>query len=275
MPEPGMDEEKSDFMKRCIPMVLEDGTAADNDQAVAICMSKWEHRNDAPAKFWERVPVIIYNASVKAVGAWKLDVTAVPFNSRDSDGQWFDSRTNIMEEAFTTPLALYQHGVKQGGKSLDDRPVVIGKTVPGSLTKKANGWHLMVILDQALKLAQNVMDAAMKGQVAVSSDSVSHLARLDVGGKLIGYEKNRPGRIAVWPLAGVSLWEKGNGNLEPANHMAIALPAMKAIYRKAGLPFPVIPGADAYGVSEAAQAARRAEIARVKSEARKILKSLE
>ena len=39
-PEPG--EEKDKFMARCIPMVMEDGTAADNDQAVAICMSKFE-----------------------------------------------------------------------------------------------------------------------------------------------------------------------------------------------------------------------------------------
>ena len=42
MPMPEMGEEKDKFMARCIPMVMEDGTAADNDQAVAICMSKFE-----------------------------------------------------------------------------------------------------------------------------------------------------------------------------------------------------------------------------------------
>ena len=42
MPMPEMGEEKEKFMERCIPMVLKDGTAADNDQAVAICMSKFE-----------------------------------------------------------------------------------------------------------------------------------------------------------------------------------------------------------------------------------------
>jgi hypothetical protein len=59
-----------------------------------------------------------------------------------------------------------------------------------------------------------------------------------VGGKLIPYEKDRPGRIAVWGLAEISLWEKGNGNYQPANQFAVALPVMKAMYRDAGVPFP-------------------------------------
>jgi hypothetical protein len=179
--------------------------------------------------------------AVKAVGDWELDVLAVPFggtNKRDSDKQWFDPSTDIMEEAFATPLIVYQHGVKQGGKGVQEKPLVIGKAVPGSLEKRADGWHVRVILNKALKVAKDIMDAAYKGMVAVSSGSVSHLARLDIGGKLIPYEKDRPGRIAVWGLAEISLWEKGNGNYQPANQFAVALPVMKAMYRDAGVPFP-------------------------------------
>jgi hypothetical protein len=39
MPTPKPDETRKDFVSRCIPVVIEDGTAKDNDQAVAVCNS--------------------------------------------------------------------------------------------------------------------------------------------------------------------------------------------------------------------------------------------
>jgi len=198
-----------------------------------------------------------FYVAAKAIGDWELDVLAIPFGSRDSDGQWFDDRTDIMPDVFSTPLAVYQHGVKQGAQELDEKPQIIGRTVPGSLQKMVDGWHVRIILDKALKVAKDIMDAAYKQLVAVSSGSIAHLARLDVGGKLIQYEKNRVGRIAVWPLAEISIWELGNGNLQPASPLAIALPVMKAMYRDAGIAFPDI---DTNGVTEADEVKRRAKI---------------
>lgn len=198
-----------------------------------------------------------YFVTIKAVGDWELDVLAIPFGSRDSDGQWFDDRTDIMHEQFQTPLAVYQHGIAQGAKRLDEKPVIVGKTVAGSLKRELDGWHVRVILDKLVEHAKNIMDAARKGLVAVSSGSIAHLARLDAGDKLIQYEKNRPGRIAVWPLAEVSLWEKDNGNVEPANQFAYALPAMKAMYREAGIPFPEL---DTGGGADAEEVKRRARV---------------
>lgn len=206
--------------------------------------------------------------AIKAIGEWELDVRVLPF-TKDSDGQWFDENTDIMQDAFNTPLVIYQHGVKQGAKGIDNKPVVLGASVQGSLEKRTDGWYVKVILNKALKQAKDIMDAAWKGLVAVSSDSIAHLARLDIGGKLIPYEKNRPGRIAVWPLAGFSLWEKGNGNFAPANHSAIALPAMKAIYREAGLAFPEITSDGV--LPEAEEAAKRARIQKAVAQAKKIL----
>lgn len=45
MPTPRKDETRDEFMERCIPQVLEDDTAEDNDQAVAVCSSIWRNRN--------------------------------------------------------------------------------------------------------------------------------------------------------------------------------------------------------------------------------------
>lgn len=46
MPTPREDETQEAFIARCIPIVLEDGTATDNEQAVAVCYSMWENRDE-------------------------------------------------------------------------------------------------------------------------------------------------------------------------------------------------------------------------------------
>ncbi len=42
MPTPNANESRSDFVSRCIPLVLEEGTAEEAGQAAAICHSMWD-----------------------------------------------------------------------------------------------------------------------------------------------------------------------------------------------------------------------------------------
>jgi hypothetical protein len=42
MPKPKDGESEKDFVSRCIPIVMDEGTAKDNKQAAAICYSKYE-----------------------------------------------------------------------------------------------------------------------------------------------------------------------------------------------------------------------------------------
>ena len=42
MPTPNKKESKKDYIQRCVPIVLDEGTAKDSKQAVAICSSMWE-----------------------------------------------------------------------------------------------------------------------------------------------------------------------------------------------------------------------------------------
>ena len=53
MPNPNEGESHDDFIERCIPMVMDEGTAEDNDQAVAICNSMWEEHHQAGAQTQE------------------------------------------------------------------------------------------------------------------------------------------------------------------------------------------------------------------------------
>ncbi len=41
MPTPGRNESQQEFVSRCIPIVLKDGTATDQKQAAAVCYSMW------------------------------------------------------------------------------------------------------------------------------------------------------------------------------------------------------------------------------------------
>ena len=44
MPTPRAGESRDAFIQRCIPLVLEEGTADDEEQAYAICVSYWENK---------------------------------------------------------------------------------------------------------------------------------------------------------------------------------------------------------------------------------------
>jgi len=42
MPKPKLNESRDDYVARCIPIVLDEGTAKDQEQAVAVCSSMWQ-----------------------------------------------------------------------------------------------------------------------------------------------------------------------------------------------------------------------------------------
>ena len=44
MPVPKKGENKKDFISRCIPIVINEGTTDDSSQAAAICYSIWERK---------------------------------------------------------------------------------------------------------------------------------------------------------------------------------------------------------------------------------------
>lgn len=47
MPKPRKNEKENDFISRCIPEVIDDGTTKDNEQAYAICKSIWTRHKRA------------------------------------------------------------------------------------------------------------------------------------------------------------------------------------------------------------------------------------
>ena len=44
MPEPNANEKESEFIARCVPIVMKDNPKMDNKQAVAVCFSTWREK---------------------------------------------------------------------------------------------------------------------------------------------------------------------------------------------------------------------------------------
>jgi hypothetical protein len=107
MPDPLDDESHDDFIERCIPIVLDEGTASDSDQAVAICNSLWEEDKKSMA-----FDTVIIGGTVKALGDGRVGGLLVRYGAdddRDRVGDYFHKDTDYGDHK-TTPV-YYMHGL--------------------------------------------------------------------------------------------------------------------------------------------------------------------
>jgi len=222
MPEPQDGETQEEFIQRCIPVVLEDGTAEDNKQAVAVCYSMWEQAKKS-----------VKGISVKAVGDWELEVLGIPYGGpqggKDADGEYFSSKTEFYLDRFSKPLVTYYHGFDPEGNPQGD-PEIIGET--NGYEKRADGVWWRVVLDKASEYAKRVWEAAKQGIARASSGSISHLVRTATDGEILH-----------WPITELSLLD-AVGSRQPANQYAVALPIAQKSYKRAGLELPELPEMD-------------------------------
>ena len=182
--------------------------------------------------------------AVKAVqndaGEWVLDVLGVPFGGpnggRDSDGQFFSPSTNVYADQFPSPPVVYYHGYTPEGKPAGD-PQIIGKVT--GIEKRQDGWWYRVVLDRANEFASRVWSAAQKGTARASSGTILHMARMLVAGVKRVWDRITKGEIISWPVAELSLID-AEGQRQPANQYAVAIPAMKMMYEQAGIDLPDI-----------------------------------
>jgi HK97 family phage major capsid protein len=81
MPKPLLGESRDDYISRCIPIVIHEGTAKDPNQAVAICHSMWDKHQEGKAVWLklEEVRKICPNCATKMEqkGWTKLNVAAL------------------------------------------------------------------------------------------------------------------------------------------------------------------------------------------------------
>lgn len=170
MPTPGDNESRDKFIQRCIPVVIEDGTAEDQAQAVAVCNSMWNQKTVTEVlPFADEDAVVSIGGEVKALGEGRTAGWLVEFTdaaSPDLENDYFDGATEYGPH--TQSLAFYHHGADQaiGRKAL---------THPAAITIKDTGvWmeHQLELRDEYEAAIYNLVE---KGKLGLSSGTAPHL----------------------------------------------------------------------------------------------------
>ena len=160
-----------------------------------------------------------------------LEVLAIPYGGpgrRDRYNQWFDAQTDIMAEVGDRRPAIFLHGFSPRLRRME-RPAVLAAA---RITRRDERgvWMETDPLGHD-ELSDRVWEAAKAGRAGASSDSVDHLVRPQpVNGEYPA------GRVAVWPLAGISLFDK-QSSFKQVSDDAVVLP-LRAIFRELDLDLP-------------------------------------
>jgi HK97 family phage major capsid protein len=108
MPDPTEGETREHFMERCVPMVMDDGAAEGNDQAVAMCSGMFEQAHKA----LEPDSLVYFGEAVKALGDGRVGGYLVRFSTADDPdltGEYFTKDTDFGEHE-TAPV-YFEHGL--------------------------------------------------------------------------------------------------------------------------------------------------------------------
>lgn len=106
MPTPHSGEKEQDFISRCIPVVLDDGTAESNDQAVAICYSMWEEAMDKSE---------LYTLARDAIGLARSVINDGKMMTALAEAKDTDTRTlaNTMIDELEAKLTEQENGERE------------------------------------------------------------------------------------------------------------------------------------------------------------------
>ena len=164
IPQPG--QTKDDFIEMCIPIVIEDGTAEDEEQAYAVCLSMWEQGRDAMNEIIERRTIKAPELRVLTddEGVTRVVGYAAVFDQRSDDLGGFVEE--IDPSAFNKTVqeadvrALWQH----------DAAKVLGRSKNGTLSLVIDEIGLRYeALPPDTTWARDAMETIRRGDVDQSS----------------------------------------------------------------------------------------------------------
>jgi len=258
MPTPEPNETQDDFMKRCIPMVVDDGSAGDNEQAVAMCMTMFKQQHSEATKAGARHSATdqkhiqaAHDAIVTAGAMCQPD--AMPMKAASLDMEYTEYNTPELaikaNSDMTLDVCYMPYSGQNGGKDADmqyfsprtnehatkfTNPLVlyyhgykargVKQPVPVEIGHEAGKrWT-----DQAGRWMKVKLDETISEAVAVWQSAQKGLARASSDSISHLVRVAQDGEILNWPLVGISLFETETGK-RPANSYAYAMPSAKAL----------------------------------------------
>ncbi len=189
---------------------------------------------------------------VKAAGDFELDILANPYGGpnggKDSDGEFFSPNTKFHEDKIPYPPIVHYHGYGDDKKP-EGLPDFLGMPTK-RWVDKLGVWY-RAALDPANARTPKMMAAAKAGTLRASTGVVLATHRLN----------KATGEILSWLNGEISIFDTSTGK-RPANGYAVALPALKATYVKAGLTLPDMTETNATPETDATGAASPVAVAR-------------
>ena len=233
MPEPGQDETHDDFIDRCIPIVIDDGTAESPEQAVAVCNSIWDKDKDKqgasmPKKDNGKSSQFLFVELIIGETSKPFDGVA-PGEFVDMWGREVDIEAKDFPKYLENTIDAIAHSVTEGGE-------VVGLPIDavGHLDDEAAGWIVDAQLSevekpggkkmQVIQFFANWTDKGREliesGKRRMFSPTLNTKKKIVLGGSLTNWPATRDdmGKVLLRPI---SLSENGTPiDLErEANHI--------------------------------------------------------
>jgi len=179
MPSPQPNEDKDDFIQRCIPMVIEEGTAEDGAQAAAICNSMW---NEAK----ESIQMVLEASNSKSGREWEVtiigaqkpeDVVTVDgrtfiksLNNRLYDVSILESTAGLWEgvQVYDNHLTNDEYVQKQGMRSVSKEWLGTIINPKWDRAKKQLRATLKVVEDQLAAKLKNAFEQGVLSTIGLS-----------------------------------------------------------------------------------------------------------
>lgn len=253
MPEPNENESRDEFVERCIPVVLGDGTAEDQEQAVAVCNSMWEQAgkttdvgetltdSTAPAANTFRVTQPDHNA-LKAVSVTEDELRVGNYialyggrdleghgshrvNQDGSKGEFFAPDT-VFDSDYTKAGAVFvdwEH--QQDVNPITKEPITQTFGVVDWSTAKSDERGLWVerILDRRNRYVRWVESLIAEGLIGTSSEPVQGQVEKAEDGKITRWPLRRD-TLTVQPMEHRMMKEFGPNHLQAFKALGIPVP---------------------------------------------------
>ena len=181
MPKPNEGEGRDDFVSRCIPVVLKDGTAEDNEQAAAVCHSLYEEAHKAldmmaegMASFGDTIKAMTSGDNTLTVAAYGIRYGSEA--ERDMQGEWFAPDTDYGPGGGNGVVTMFHHGIplKAELTELARRTFAPVKAVADNV-----GIFVEAVLDLADEYQAAIAKLVQAGKLRWSSGTAAHLIDVD------------------------------------------------------------------------------------------------
>lgn len=227
MPTPNEGESEKDFVERCVPEVIEDGTAEDGTQAAAVCHSMWREHHSKGGNFLKAIgatddTLTVANYIVLFDGRDLEGIASPRVNQDGSRGEFFSDSVDL-ESEYTKSGVLYvdwEHGrgKKADGPDAPGRHDVLGLVDWSTAQRDKNGVWVQRALNRRSEYVKFLEVLIKEGLIGTSSEPVEELVKVKSNGEIVKWPLKRDA-LTVQPMEPRMIGDNSLEALKALNEM--------------------------------------------------------